>query len=205
MMAAAKINPSAQIRRHTRYDVRIVYAIFFTLLLTACAPTPQMDVFVPPTAPAIPTTAATVISLWTPTPAPDPKFEATPTPALESEDEPTQTPEACTDNLTFLNDLTVPDGSLVDPGEHIDKQWRVQNSGTCNWDARYRLKLLDGSLSLGAEPSQQLFPARAGSEAVIQILFIAPSASGLYRSTWMAYDPDGQPFGNTIYIEFVVP
>jgi hypothetical protein len=208
-MAVATISPRAQVRRHTRYARRIVYAVFFTVLLAACAPTSQVDVFVPPTAPASPTAAATVISLWTSTPTPPLDLQATPTStpdsAPEVESEPTPTAEPCTNNLTFLDDLTVPDGSLVEPGQKIDKQWLVQNSGTCDWNARYRLKLVSGYPPLGAELSQQLFPARAGSEVTIQIFFLAPPASDLYRSAWIAYGPDDQPFGEMIFIEFVVP
>lgn len=214
MTAAAKINPFLKTRRHTR---AIVYAVFLAFLAAACAPFSESEPFIPPTAPATPTMAVTVVSLWTPTATLDAALEPTATPlasstvemtldsAPEPQAEPTPTPEACTDNLKFLDDLTVPDGSPINPGERIDKQWRVQNSGTCDWDARYRLKLVGGFPPLGAELSQQLFPARAGSEAVIQIFFMAPPASGLYRSAWMAYNPQGQPFGDMIFIEFVVP
>jgi hypothetical protein len=114
-------------------------------------------------------------------------------------------PENCVNALKFLSDLTVPDGSPVTPGQKIDKQWLAQNSGTCNWDERYRLKLVGGFPPLGADISQALFPARAGAEVTIQIFFVAPPASGIYRSAWQAYDPDGLPFGETIYIEFMVP
>lgn len=206
MTAVAKINFILKIRRHTR---AIVYAVFLAFLAAACAPSSEAEPFIPPTAPATPTMVITVVSLWTPTAALDAALEPTamPTPdsAPEPGDDPTSTPEPCSDNLTFLDDLTVPDGSPANPGERIDKQWRVQNSGTCDWDARYRLKLVGGFPPLGAELSQQLFPARAGVKATIQIFFIAPPASGLYRSAWMAYGPDDQPFGEMIFIEFVVP
>jgi hypothetical protein len=209
-MAAATINHLVKIERHTRYAWRIVYAVFFALLvLTACAPGTDTDLFVPPTAPASPTVVVTIVSLWTETATVESALEPTTTPTPDSTPEPdvsqTPTPEGCTSDLKFLEDLTVPDGSLVEPGQKIDKQWRVQNSGTCDWGARYRLKLVGGFPPLGAELSQQLFPARAGSEATIQIFFIAPPASGLYRSAWIAYGPDDQPFGEMIFIEFVVP
>lgn len=214
MTAAAKTSFILKIKRHTR---AIVYAVFLAFLATACAPSPEAEPFIPPTAPATPTIVVTMVSLWTPTAGLDAALEPTATPlasstvemtpdsAPEPEADSTPTPEPCTANLTFLDDLTVPDGSSVNPGERIDKQWRVQNSGTCDWDARYRLKLAGGFPPLGAELSQQLFPARAGSEATIQIFFIAPPASGLYRSAWIAYGPDDQPFGEMIFIEFVVP
>lgn len=202
MTVAAKINYILKIRRHTR---AIVYAVFLAFLAVACAPSSEAEPFIPPTAPATPTMVVTLVSLWTSTAALEPIATPTPDSAPEPGDDPTPTPESCSDNLTFLDDLTVPDGSPVNPGERIDKQWRVQNSGTCDWDAHYRLKLVGGFPPLGAELSQQLFPARAGVEATIQIFFIAPPASGLYRSAWMAYGPDDQPFGEMIFIEFVVP
>lgn len=52
---------------------------------------------------------------------------------------------SCTDNLAFLEDITIPNGTVVVPGESVDKRWLVQNSGSCNWDDRYRLKFVSGS------------------------------------------------------------
>ena len=46
---------------------------------------------------------------------------------------PTATP-TCSDWLTFVEDLTIPDGTSVIPGSVLDKRWQVENSGTCNWD-----------------------------------------------------------------------
>jgi hypothetical protein len=109
----------------------------------------------------------------------------------------------CTDNLTFQEDLTIPDGTLVSAGESWDKQWQVLNSGTCNWDAGYRLELLSGP-ALGTNSAQALYPARSGSEAVIRILFTAPAEAGVYQSAWQAVDPAGNHFGDPIYIQIVV-
>ncbi len=110
---------------------------------------------------------------------------------------------SCTDGLLWLNDLSIPDGSQVAPGSSLDKQWQVKNSGTCNWDERYTLRLTAG-VDMGAASPQLLVPARGGSEAVVQITFTAPAEAGRYRSAWQAYNPDGQPFGDPIYIEIVV-
>lgn len=209
-MAAAKNSWVMKFKRHTRYARRIVYAVFFVfLLLAACAPPAETAFFIPPTAPASPTSAATIISLWTATPTKETGREQTSTPEAIFTPPPTTsetpTPENCTNDLKYLTDLTVPDGSPVNPGEKIDKQWLVQNSGTCNWDDNYRLKLVTGFQPLGAETTQLLFPARANNQVTIQIFFMAPTVSGVYRSAWQAYDPNGLPFGETIYIEIVVP
>jgi len=110
---------------------------------------------------------------------------------------------ACTNDLTFLEDLTVPDGVLVPPDLAIDKQWLVSNSGSCNWDSRYTLRLVGGD-ALGASREQALFPARAGARAVVRIRFVGPTPPGRYGSTWQAFGPDGVPFGAELFLDVVV-
>lgn len=109
----------------------------------------------------------------------------------------------CTDQLSFQNDLTIPDGTQVAPGEALDKRWEVENSGTCNWDERYSLRLVAGN-DLGAKPQVGLYPARSGTLASINILFTAPTEPGPYRSAWQAYGPAGEAFGDQIFIDIVV-
>lgn len=110
---------------------------------------------------------------------------------------------SCHNDLQFLEDLTIPDGTLVAPGAALDKQWRVKNSGDCNWDERYRLRLVNGN-ALGAEPEQALYPARAGAEAVLRILFTAPLEAGTYYSEWQAYAPDNTSFGDPVFLQVIV-
>jgi hypothetical protein len=144
---------------------------------------------------ASPTVSATATAELKPvfTPQPSHTFtQAVPTSTL-----------VCTDDLSFLNDLTIPDGTIVQPGSSLDKQWQIQNNGSCNWDDRYRLRLIAGD-SLGATPEHTLFPARAGSQAVIRIKFSAPQSPGVYVSEWQAYNPDGLPFGQSFFIKIVV-
>ncbi|HZW02299.1 MAG TPA: NBR1-Ig-like domain-containing protein [Anaerolineaceae bacterium] len=109
----------------------------------------------------------------------------------------------CESNLSFLSDLTIPDGTVVYPGAVLDKRWEVSNSGTCSWGEGYSLRLTAGD-NLQANPEQALFPARGGSQTTIQITFQAPPEPGIYRSAWQAFDPDGEPFGDPIYIEIEV-
>lgn len=109
----------------------------------------------------------------------------------------------CVDNLTFVDDLTIPDGSQVQPGATLDKRWEVRNSGTCNWDERYSLRLVAGD-RLGVAEQLALYPARSGTNAVIRILFQAPLEPGSYRSAWQAFSPAGEPFGDLIYIDIEV-
>ena len=128
-----------------------------------------------------------------------PTAEASPVPTLAP---PSPTPP-CTDGLTYLQDLTIPDGSIVIPGQLVDKRWQVSNSGTCNWDQRYRLTHVGGD-PMGAATSLPLYPASAGAEATISIQFTAPQAAGTYESQWQAVNPDGVAFGSAFYMEVVV-
>jgi hypothetical protein len=109
----------------------------------------------------------------------------------------------CQNGLAFISDITIPDGTVVNPGAIVDKTWEVENIGTCNWSAKYELRLVGGS-NLSVETSQPLYPARAGSRAPIRIQFKAPTETGTIHSAWRAYSPDGQPFGDPIYLQIIV-
>jgi hypothetical protein len=165
------------------------------LALFACSPAPTPTPFRPPTAQA---------------PLIEPTFiiqptrevlivESTPAPTIF----PTTNPADCINDLTFLEDLTVPDNMFASFGLVLDKQWLVENSGTCNWNSAYRLRNIGGA-SLGASEEVALYPARAGTQARIQILFTAPFAEGVYESAWQAIDSEGNPFGDPIYIRITV-
>lgn len=132
-----------------------------------------------------------------------PTRAATPTPkdSLQSTSATNNQPLNCTNQLSYMQDLTYPDGTYVDPGSSLDKQWQVKNDGTCNWDSTYSLHLINGD-ALGASDPQAIVPARGGTEAVIQISFTAPQEPGKYTSSWQAYGPDGQPFGD--YFSLVI-
>ena len=110
---------------------------------------------------------------------------------------------SCIDNLTFIQDETIPDGTVVSPGTEIAKGWELKNSGTCNWGPGYTIQLVGGE-ALGAESPQDLFPARSGSSLTIEITFLAPDEPGNYRSVWQAYNPTENAFGDTFYVDFSV-
>jgi hypothetical protein len=115
----------------------------------------------------------------------------------------TPTEGPCFNNLEFISDVTIPDGTTVSIGSTIDKQWVVNNSGSCNWDSGYRLKWISGD-PMGANQEQFLYPARAGTEVTLRILFTAPAAEGTYESAWQAYGSNGIAFGDPIYMKIVV-
>jgi len=163
--------------------------LLFIFTLTACAPPSTPTYFIPPTQLIEITPTQIIVRVPTSTTVPTPTVIPTSTP--------------CTNGLTFIKDITVPDNTPFGPGQSIDKQWLVTNSGTCNWDSNYRLKLINGP-AMGAATEQALYPARAGAQATLRIIFTAPSDTGTYISTWQAFASGGQAFGDTIYIQIVV-
>ena len=64
--------------------------------------------------------------------------------------------------------------------------------------------VLGDPAAVGAVMEQALYPARSGGEAQITITFIAPDQSGINYSTWQAYTPDGEPFGDQFYVQVIV-
>ncbi len=163
--------------------IPVFICVYLWVILTACAGKENL----------------TLTAYIPPTPANAPL--ATSQPAAS--DPPAAPTLHCVDNLHFLKDMTIPDGSRVTPGSTLDKQWQVENNGSCNWDDRYRLRLIAGA-EMGAPAEQALYPARSGTQAVIRILFTAPLEAGEYLSEWQAYAPDGTPFGETLFIKIVV-
>jgi hypothetical protein len=165
------------------------------LYLSACAPVTTPTPFRPPTLSA-PLIEPTFIILPT-------QEVATNTPVPVPTPFPTVNPAECFNDLNFVADLTIPDNMFTTFGATLDKQWLVENSGTCHWTAGYRLRHIGGA-SLGAPEEIALYPARAGTQATIRILFTAPFMEGIYESSWQAFDTNGDPFGDPIFISVVV-
>ncbi len=174
--------------------VRVLLLSFSILLLAACTSQPTPTLFVPPTdVPSTPTVAPLASSATA-----APTVTASPTATAVS-----ITPTPCTNDLQFVQDVTVPDGTSVTPGERVDKQWLVTNSGTCNWDSSYRLKLITGD-AMGAPAELTLYPARAGTQATLRIVFTAPQTAGNYSTAWQAFAPDGTAFGQALTMQINV-
>lgn len=179
-----------------RLTLRIASAFILILLLTsACGADATPTPFRPPTE---------FSSQASPLPAPQAGAtlaDIFPTPTFPPA-QPTPVPP-CLDDLAFLSDLTYPDGTVVLPGVTLDKQWLIQNTGTCDWDARYVLRFVGGDL-FGAAEEIPLYPARAGARITLSIQFIAPLFAGTYESQWQAVGPDGTFFGVPVYVLITV-
>lgn len=182
-------NPSIKLR------ASLLIVLSALLYAPACSPASTPTPFIPPTNPP-PLISPTLVTIPTQTAA---QVQVIPLPTIL----PTVDQSNCINNLTFVQDLTIPDNSFIPFGAVIDKQWLVENSGTCNWTSGYRLQHIGGAV-LGAREEIALYPARSGTRATIQIVFTAPFEEGVYESTWQAFDPNGLPFGDPIYMRILV-
>ena len=162
------------------------------LLSSACTPTPPPTPFIPPKAatPTQPLVLGATPIIPTSTPLPEPVASPTATPP-------------CVDGLAFVEDVSIPDGTTVSPGSSVDKRWLVQNNGSCNWDARYRLKFV-GGLEMGAATSRRSTPPVPEPRRPSASASSRQTEPGTYTTAWQAIDPNGEPFGDAIFMEIQV-
>jgi len=148
----------------------------------------------------------TLAAIFAPQVSVTPSASLPPTQPLFATPSPPAPPTAatqCNDDASFIEDLTIPDGTLVLPGETLDKRWSVSNSGSCDWGPDYRLVQV-GTSEIQGPTEVALFPASAGSTAVWEVALVAPPTPGEYLGRWQARAPDGSLFGDEVFVLIVV-
>jgi hypothetical protein len=98
-----------------------------------------------------------------------------------------------------VDDVTVPDGTVVDPGETFTKTWRLKNAGTCSWTPSYAVVFSSGDSMSG--PASQALTANVnpGQTIDISVNLKAPSTPGNYRGDWKLRNAAGVTFA-TFYV-----
>jgi len=190
-----------------------------SLLLTACGgnstiePTPDVA--------AVRTSAASTVearftltsAAFTPTTSPPtetlvPEVTATDTPvsgAVITNEEGTQV-ELC-DSLSYdvtTIDVTVPDNTIMTPGQDFLKTWLVKNNGACPWGAGYVLVYAGYSTPMSGQfvPFDEVI--QPGEEVEVSVQFKAPDAAGEYLSAWTMQNPQGVTFPEPIFVKIIV-
>jgi predicted RecA/RadA family phage recombinase len=163
----------------------------------AATPTPGEPTATP--TPGEPTATPTVTS--TPIPG-TPTATWTPVIIVVTET-PTPMPTGCILDAAFVADVTVPDGTVFEPGARIDKIWRIRNSGSCPWESGYTWVFMSGD-QMGAAASQAVPAIAAGANVDVGVTMYAPSTPGTYTGYWRMKSPDGQVFGQTSSVQIVV-
>lgn len=108
---------------------------------------------------------------------------------------PTATPVSYCDWMTFIKDVTAPDGSVFAPGETFTKTWRITNRGTCTWTPDYMLVFTGGD-QMGSTNAVRLPGYVSPGQSVdVSVTLTAPSTIGRYTGYWMLRNPSGALFG----------
>lgn len=125
-----------------------------------------------PTSTGQPTAAPTIVGVTTVTPQPVP----------------------C-NRITYVSDVSVPDGSIFLTNQEFTKTWRLQNSGTCTWTTAYTVVFFSG-YDFGAPSSFSLnAQVEPGQMIDLSMPMRAPADPGVYRSNWKMRDANNQVFG----------
>lgn len=148
------------------------------------------------TAPVLDTPAPTATGLPptnTPVPPTATLIPITVTPIL-----PTFTPSATAmpcNMATFVQDVTISDGSVITAGSSFTKTWRLRNTGACTWTTQYDI-VFSGGDSMSA-PAVIDMPGNVAPGQVIDISvnMVAPSTETKYRGEWKLRDGAGAIFG----------
>jgi hypothetical protein len=200
-----------------------VIALLTALLISACGPSVTPAGPTPDVAAVRTSAASTVVSQFTliaaafsPTPPPPSN-----TPTTQPTHTPTIPPVAQVTNAEGTTivicdkyswdldtvDVTVPDNSVIAPGQTFIKTWKIKNIGNCAWGEGYKLIYSYGEKMKGE--AQPLSAAIApGQEADVSVQFTAPDLAGTYFSFWTLQNPRGVPFlGNdnkALYVQIIV-
>ena len=102
------------------------------------------------------------------------------------------------DDLAYLRD-TVPDGTIVRPGATVEETWWLKNSGSSTWGEGYALVRVGGTWP-GAPDRVLLPPLPPKGEAPVSVQFPVPPTPGTLRSEWRAFNAQGNPFGDLLWV-----
>jgi hypothetical protein len=101
-------------------------------------------------------------------------------------------------------DVTVPDNTVVTPGQEFIKTWKVKNTGSCPWGAGYVLTYAGYANQMSGQFVAQTEVIQPGQEVEVSVQFKAPDAAGEYLSAWTMRNPQGVTFPEVIFVKVIV-
>ena len=129
----------------------------------------------------------------TSTPEATPTKQAAPTFAPPTAPPPVGSGDPCL--LANLISETIPDGTIMEPGETFWKTWHLKNNGTCTWNSAYKIVYWSGDLMGGLLEYQFPEVVSPGEDVDVTILLKAPSSNGNVSSYWKLQSEWGGQFG----------
>lgn len=105
-------------------------------------------------------------------------------------------------SASFVSDVTIPDGTVVNARQSFTKTWRVKNSGSTSWTG-CSLAFISGD-QMGAPPSVVVPTTAPGAIVAISVPMIAPTEPGPHRGDWQMRTTDGTVFGENVFVLITV-
>lgn len=110
-------------------------------------------------------------------------------------------------NSVFEGDITIPDGTVLKPGEDFIKIWAVRNTGSCAWDEGFSLVFIGGDTAI--DPYNFDFKKTSdivlGGEGInLAIKLTAPLTPGDYQGHWRLRNDKGYYFGTILSVYITV-
>jgi hypothetical protein len=165
------------------------------------------------TTPPLPTVGGTTsVATTNPGALPTVSFNTTPVTGITQLASPvapvptTSLGDACNNNI-FIADLTIPDGTVLKPGEDFKKVWQVKNTGNCTWDDGYALVFIGGDQAIDPVNFEIKIEGdfvAPGETADFDIPLTAPLKEGTYQGTWRMKSDSGYFFGTLLTVVFEV-
>ncbi len=178
------------------------------LALSACAkatPPPLTQATMDALYTSVAQTLAVSMPTVTPQPSMTPSPTATITPLVTNTMAATPTLKITVpvcDSSLFMADVTIPDNTIMTPGQTFTKTWSLKNSGTCNWTTSYKVVFVSGTAMGGVSTA---IPA-IGSGRVdnVSVNLVAPITKGTYTGWYSLQNGAGKTFGAPFSVVIVV-
>ncbi len=172
-----------------------IFALLLGLTLTSCVKiAPEATTDAPPlfvTSTLAPTKPGLSLPTVTPSPlAETPDGSTTVTPGGIISTESAGAGEACKDSAVMIEDVTVPDNSVMSSGQGFTKTWRFLNNGQCNWNG-YTISFHAGD-RMGTPDTAPVPATEAGKTVDVSVQLTAPSADGSYTGFYVLKNDNGE-------------
>lgn len=176
-----------------------------TIILSACnfplwtppdSLTPTVDVIGTSAALTVQAISGQTPVATTPSPVSNPPTQPAPSTQPPTSAPATPTPTTIpADWAGFVGDITIPDGTKLEPNETFTKTWRLKNKGTSTWSTSYAVVFTSGD-SMGA-PAAVGLPTSVppGGTIDISIQLKAPATPKTYTGYFKLRNSQGTLFG----------
>jgi hypothetical protein len=186
---------------------------FAAFLLGACNAPTKVTPTETQSVDAIYTAAAQTIvaqaALATETPRPTETVTPTQTAPAETATQPVSgaptspVSQSVCDKSVYISDVTIPDNTVVSPGQVINKTWALMNTGTCAWTTAYSMVYVSGERMGGsATLLTQAVPAQQQGNVTVKLT--APTTAGTYTGYWRLANSQGSAFGQVVSVVIIV-